>query len=93
MYPYQDTQAQYSDDDTQATHISQTQPNDPWVEAMQQQGNSFFGAPQFPPNTFTDSALDCPGHILGASSTAQRLAPQMGRGETTSEYLSTGGYY
>ena len=93
MYPYQDSQAQYSDDDTQATHISQTQQNDPWIEAMRQQGNAFFGAPQIPPNTYTDSALDRAGNILGAPSTALRLAPQTGRGETTSEYLPTGVYY
>ena len=70
MYPYQDSQAQYSDDDTQATHISQTQPNDPWVEPMQQQGNEFFGAPQFPPYTFIDSTIDRAHHILGGPSTA-----------------------
>ena len=93
MYRYQDSQAQYSDDDTQATHISQTQQNDPWIEAMRQQGNAFFGAPQIPPNTYTDSALDRAGNILGAPSTALRLAPQTGRGETTSEYLPTGVYY
>ena len=63
MYPYQDSQAQYSDDETQATHISQTQQNDPWIEAMRQQGNAFFGAPQIPPNTYTNSALDRAGII------------------------------
>ena len=90
---HRDSQAHYNDDDTQGTHISQTQANDLWVEVMQQQGNEFFGAPQFPPHTFTDSTLDRAGHILGASLTALRLAPQTGRDGTSSEYLTTGGYY
>ena len=70
MYPYQDSQAENIDEDTQGTHISQTQHHDPWVEAMQQQGNYFFDASQFPPHTFTDSAIDRAQHILGSPSKA-----------------------
>ena len=35
-YPYEDSQAAYSDDETQGTHISQTQEHDSWIEAIQQ---------------------------------------------------------
>ena len=44
MYPYQDSQPVYSDDETQRTRICQIQEQDPWVEAMQKEGSYFLVA-------------------------------------------------
>ena len=83
-YPYEDSQAAYSDDETQGTHISQTQEQDPWIEAMQQQSTYLFGGPPRPLPDYTDSVLDRAETRLYAPSTSLQLGRQAGQASSSS---------
>ena len=92
-YPYEDSQAAYSDDETQGTHISQTQEHDPWIEAMQQQGTYLFGGPPRPLPTYTDSAMDRAKIRLYASSTNLQLGRPAGQPSSSSHRPPSADYY
>ena len=92
-YPYEDSQAAYSDDETQATHISQTQEHNPWIEAMQQQSTYLFGGPPRPLPTYTDSAMDRAEIRLYAPSTNLQLGRPAGQPSSSSHRPPSADYY